>query len=228
MADSVVMVVDANPATGRRIQRALQGTEIGVIMAATLAEAIDLAAEPDLIAIFSAVSLTGGTGYELTRRVVGHRPSLAVYLLWGGFEAFDEDRAMIAGVRAGLRRPFSNEAVLALLEEQLGAVPVSSSAIEPVEPVEEELLPVGSIEPLDMPSPGDIGIPPVGDERLATFVPADYDEIPPVAVDREEVSVALERALLRPRFEPSPPVCSILIPTTCTCSASHATKVCPP
>jgi CheY-like chemotaxis protein len=174
MADSVVMVVDANPATGRRIQRALQGTEIGVIMAATLAEAIDLAAEPDLIAIFSAVSLTGGTGYE----------------------PFDEDRAMIAGVRAGLRRPFSNEAVLALLEEQLGAVPVSSSAIEPVEPVEEELLPVGSIEPLDMPSPGDIGIPPVGDERLATFVPADYDEIPPVAVDREEVSVALERAVL--------------------------------
>lgn len=196
MARSVVMVVDANPATARRMRRALQDTELDLLVATNMAEAIASAADPELIAIFSAVSIPGGNGYELTRRVVGHRPSMAVYLLWGGFEAFDEDRAMVSGVRAGLRRPFSNEAVLALLEEQLGAVPVSSTALEPVDPPEEELLPVGSIEPLDAPDPDPLPVPPVGGERLATFVPADYDELPPVRIDREEISVALERAVL--------------------------------
>ncbi len=197
MAANVVMVVDANPATARRVQRALQGTELEVISAGSLPKAMERAADPELVAIFSAVSIPGGNGYELTRRVVEHRPSMAVFLLWGGFEAFDEDRAMVAGVRAGVRRPFSNEVILAQLEELMGAVPVSSTSLEPMEPP-EEVLPVGSIEPLEPNGHTGPGLPqpPVADERLATFVPADYDEIPPVRIDREEISVALERAVL--------------------------------
>jgi CheY-like chemotaxis protein len=200
MAPSSVMVVDANPATARRFRQALAGTELSLIAVASLAQAMEHAAEADLVAIFSAVSIPGGNGYELTRRVVSHRPSMAVFLLWGGFEAFDENRAMIAGARAGLRRPFSGQAVLALLEDLMGAVPVPSTQLEPVEPFEEDL-PVGSIEPLDVANaaPGhsaELPAPPVGDERLATFVPADYEEIPPVRIDREEISVALERAVL--------------------------------
>jgi CheY-like chemotaxis protein len=197
MAPSVVMVVDANPATSRRIQSALQGTDLELRSASGMRDAIEQADDPELVAIFTAVSISGGNGYELTRRVVERRPDLAVYMLWGGFEAFDEPRAKAAGVRAGLRRPFSTEAILALIEEQLGALPVSSSSLEPMEPL-EELLPVDSIEPLDTGALSDLepAAPPVGDERLATFVPADYDEIPPVRVDREEISVGLERAVL--------------------------------
>ncbi len=197
MARSVVMVVDANPATARRVQRALEGTDLELRSASGMRDAIDHADDPDLVAIFTAVSISGGNGYELTRRVVEHRPDLAVYMLWGGFEAFDEDRALVAGVRAGLRRPFSSEAILALIEEQLGALPVSEASLEPMEPL-EELLPVDSIEPLDTGAltPVEPTAPPVGDERLAAFVPADYDEIPPVRVDREEISVGLERAVL--------------------------------
>jgi CheY-like chemotaxis protein len=197
MARSVVMVVDANPATARRVQRALEGTDLELRSASGMRDAIDHADDPDLVAIFTAVSISGGNGYELTRRVVELRPDLAVYMLWGGFEAFDEDRALVAGVRAGLRRPFSSEAILALIEEQLGALPVSEASLEPMEPL-EELLPVDSIEPLDTGAltPVEPTAPPVGDERLAAFVPADYDEIPPVRVDREEISVGLERAVL--------------------------------
>jgi len=192
------MVVDANPATARRIQRALQGSELSVQPAGSMDEAIGASGDPDLVAIFSAVSVRGGNGYELTRQVTQRRPELAVFLLWGGFEAFDEDRAMLAGVRSGLRRPFSNEAILALLEDLMGAVPVSSSSLEPVEPLADDL-PMASIEPLE--PTGNVpavvpAAPPVGDERLASFVPADYQEIPPVRVDREEISVALERAVL--------------------------------
>ena len=200
MPPSRVMVVDANPATARLFRKALEGTELQLIAATSMAQAIEHAADPDLVAIFSAVSVPGGNGYELTRRVVSHRPSMAVFLLWGGFEAFDEDRAMIAGARAGLRRPFSGHAVLALLEDLMGVMPVAATQLEPVEPLEEDL-PVGSIEPLDvtgsMPAHvPELPQPPAGDERLATFVPADYDEIPPVRIDREEISVALERAVL--------------------------------
>ena len=200
MARSVVMVVDANPATARRIQRALQGTELSVLPLGGMDDAIAQSNDPQLVAIFCAVSIRGGNGYELTRRVVEQRPDMAVFLLWGGFEAFDEDRAMVSGVRAGLRRPFSDEAILAQLEDLMGAVPVAHSALVPVEPFEEDL-PMGSIEPLEptgavpvaaVPTP----TPPVGDERLASFVPADYDELPPVRIDREEISVALERAVL--------------------------------
>ena len=198
MAASVVMVVDANPATARSVQRALQGTAIEVVSAGSLPHAVERSSDPDLVAIFSAVSIPGGNGYELTRRVVDQHPSMAVFLLWGGFEPFDQGRATAAGVRAGLRRPFSSEAVLAALEELLGAVPVSSSFLEPVEPLEEDL-PMASIEPLDA-NGGAAGrgppVPPVGDERLASFIPADYEELPPVRIDREEISVALERAVL--------------------------------
>ncbi len=203
MARSVVMVVDANPATSRNVRRALQGTEIEVLSVDGMSQAVERSNDPELVAILSAISIPGGNGYELTRRVVELNASMAVFLLWGGFEPLDQGRATSAGVRAGLRRPFSSEALLALLEELLGAVPVSSSAIEPVEPVEpvepfEEDLPLGSIEPLDANGGGVAAYPtpPVGDERLASFVPADYDEIPPMRVDREELSVALERAVL--------------------------------
>jgi CheY-like chemotaxis protein len=206
MPPSSVMVVDANPATARRIRQALRGTDLDLVAASSMDQAMEHAGDPTLVAIFSAVSIPGGNGYELTRRVVSHRPDLATFLLWGGFEAFDQDRAMVAGVRAGLRRPFSNEAVLALLEDAMGAVPVPSSSLEPVEPLEpleslEEDLPVGSIEPLDITGAvqdgtGDALVPLVGNERLATFVPADYAELPPVRIDREEISVALERAVL--------------------------------
>ncbi len=196
MATSAILVVDSNPATARRFRRALHDTELEVRLASGMADALQQAADHDLVAIFSAISIPGGNGYELTRRVVDHRPSMAVFLLWGGFEPFDEDRAMISGVRAGLRRPFSTETVLGHLEDLMGALPLRSTPLEPEEPA-EELLPVGSIEPLDSPPvqvEPSVALPPVGSERLATFVPADYDDIPPVSIDREEVSVGLERA----------------------------------
>jgi CheY-like chemotaxis protein len=199
MARSAIMVVDADAATARRIKHALRGADLDVHVVPNLQQAMGGFGEPRLVAIFSAVSLPGGNGYELARRATELRPGLPVFLLWGGFEPFDEDRAMVAGVRAGIRRPISPNAVLAHLEDVIGPVPVHAAELVNVDPI-EELLPVGSIEPLEITGPAASPAapvhPPVADERLATFVPADYESLPPVHIDREEVSVALERAVL--------------------------------
>ncbi len=199
MAPSAIMVVDADAATSRRIKRSLGGADLLVHVVPDFHEALSKASDPDLVAVFSAVSVPGGSGYELARRSIEQRPGLAVFLLWGGFEAFDDDRAMLAGVRAGIRRPISPAAVHAHLEDVLGPMPVSQTELQAVEPL-EELLPVGSIEPLEATGPVATSpvpsVPLVGDERLASFVPADYEDIPPVRIDRDTVSVALERAVL--------------------------------
>ncbi len=200
MARSAIMVVAADAATARRISRALRGADLSVRQAQDFRDAVGHLADPQLAAVFSAITVPGGSGYELARRGTEQRPDLPIFLLWGGFEAYDEQRALEAGVRAGIRRPVSSHAVLAHLEEALGPVPVAASELLGVEPL-EEVLPVGSIEPLETPSAASpplvtIAPPPVADERLASFVPADYDELPPVRIDREEVSVALERAVL--------------------------------
>jgi len=198
MACSHVLVVDADPATGRRMRRALQDTALGVREVRALEDAL-AALDGSVTAVFSAVSLPGSNGYELARRAQEQSPGLPVFLLWGGFDTYDERRAREAGVRAGLRRPFSTDALLALLEDAIGPMPLDAEALQPEE-APEESLPIGSIEPLEAGAlrqgADDALVPPVGDERLASFVPADYDEIPVVRIDREEVSVALERAVL--------------------------------
>jgi len=201
MATGAVLVVDANPATARRIRRALRGAALEVAGVRSMAEALIRASQLDLLAVFSAVRLPAGSGYQLTRRLREAHPSLPVFLLWGGFETYDEALAREAGVWAGLRRPLGTEALIAQLEEVIGPVPLDANDFPPAEE-DEELLPVSSIEPLEItgglpPEPSPSAQPPlVGGERLASFVPNDYATLPPVKVDRAEISVGLERAVL--------------------------------
>ncbi|MFH1463961.1 MAG: response regulator [Pseudomonadota bacterium] len=200
MARNALLVVDADTATARRVTRALDGADVEVRVARDLPAALEAANRDGAVVALVAVSLPGASGYDLARRLRDETPWIAVYMLWGGFEVLDERRVAEVGACGSLRRPLSADAVLAVVENAIGAVPVASADLQPVEDT-EETLPVGSFEPLDgadsrSPPEDDALVPLLGTERLAAFIPGDYKELPVVRIDREEVSVALERAVL--------------------------------
>ena len=207
MARRAVMVVDPDPSTSRKLEKALQGSALDVIHLRTLQEALDACEGSVPVAVLSAISLPTGNGYDLARRLQQLELGVPVFLLWGGFEILDAKRAEGCGVRAGIRKPLTADVLLDQLEGVLGEIPqeppVPEQQVAKTQPTEpEEILPVGSIEYLDTgpvvepgPQPEAI-VPPVGDERIATFVPNDYDSLPPVKLDREQLSVAMERAIL--------------------------------
>jgi CheY-like chemotaxis protein len=200
MARNALLVVDTDPATARRVTRALDGTGVEVRVARDASAALAAASGAGAVVALVAISLPGASGYDLARRLRDEAPWVAVYLLWGGFEVLDEKRVAEVGACGSLRRPLSADAVLAAVENAIGAIPVADTALQPVDEP-EEALPVGSIEPLEGADQGarlddDALVPLVGSERLAAFIPGDYQALPVVHLDREEVSVALERAVL--------------------------------
>jgi len=67
MASRVVLVVDPDPATARKVRGALQGVALDVRSASTFADGRDAASEPGLAVALCALSLPGGSGYELAR-----------------------------------------------------------------------------------------------------------------------------------------------------------------
>jgi len=199
------MVVDPNPSTSRKLEKALQGSALDVLQLRTPEETLAACQESVPVAVFSAISLPAGNGYELARRLQQVEAGVPVFLLWGGFEILDGKRAEGCGVRAGIRKPLTSDVLLDHLEGVLGEIPEEPPLLDeefveeqPSEP--EEILPVDSVEYLDtgpaVETEPEAIVPPVGDERIATFVPNDYDPLPPVKLDREQLSVAMERAIL--------------------------------
>ena len=72
------------------------------------------------------------------------------------------------------------------------ALPGLAAAQEAGAPIEARV--PASVAPRAAPPLG--GRPPASDERVATFLPRDYQQLEPVAVDPEVVGPALERAIL--------------------------------
>ena len=199
MPESYVLVVDPDPFTARRVEEALRGFGFGVLAARDAAEAVTTAEGVDLSVVLSCASLPRGNGYELARVLRGRHPAAAVFLLAGGFEVYNEQRAEEAGVIGQIRKPFSAEGLRANLEQVLG--PLTSVVL--VEDVPEGLedLAASDVVPLvpDSPVPtANRAAPraPASDERVATFLPRDYQQLEPVAVDPAVVGPAIERAIL--------------------------------
>ncbi|MDP2305934.1 MAG: response regulator [Pseudomonadota bacterium] len=224
MPTRTVLVVDASPLSARRVQEALRGTGFTVVVAANNADA-EVAVEAGGISVaLAALSFPGGNGYDLARVVKTRSPEAVVFLLCGGFEVFNGERADQVGVYGRINRPFAVDTLVRHLEAALGPLapgggtdtPAPSSEFDPVLPIRRPPVVVNNpapVEPADTiqaydgpmapaPAPAaalDDGASPrtsVGDERLASFLPREWRSHPPVRVDPDVVGPALERAIL--------------------------------
>ncbi len=208
MSQPYVLVVDPNPTTARRVHDALNGSAFGFLSARDAHEAAAASAGHDLAVVLSSASLPRGNGYDLARQIREDHPAAAIFLLAGGFEVYNQQRADEAGVTGQVRKPFSVEGLRAHLEQVLGPLgPRPADATDPGDvAVDGSLEELGStaIEPLVTTEPitpvaatPRVGsAPPASDERVASFLPRDYQELEPVAVDPDIVGPALERAIL--------------------------------
>lgn len=222
---SVVLVVDPLAQTSQRVAQALLGTRLVVRSARDASDAEVILDRDEVAAVFTAVVLPGGNPYDLTRSVHARHPEAPVFLVSGGFDVVNGERAAEAGVAGRLSRPFSAETVRRLLESALG--PLSAEESRSGEPDEETLDPAsvealgdldavalgaavpfpdssaGAEAPRVRPAtprlvevPQPEAAPPIADERRASFLPRDWRTIPPVQVDPEVVGPAMERAIL--------------------------------
>lgn len=200
MASRTVLVVDASPLSARRVQEALRGTPFLVKVATSASEA-ELAVEAGGIAVaLAALSFPGGNGYDLAKLVKSRSPEAVVFLLCGGFEVFNGERADQAGVYGRINRPFTVDALNRHLEAALGPLGGSDAPSAPATDFEPVPLRAaaeppaydGPVTPAPEPTPR----PAVADERVASFLPREWRTYPPVRVDPEVVGPAVERAIL--------------------------------
>ncbi|MCB9744245.1 MAG: response regulator [Alphaproteobacteria bacterium] len=206
MIGKTVLVVDTNPATLARVREAFERSDFEVLSARSVDQAKAHASSKSIDLAFSAVRLPGGhSGYELARSLRESHPAALVYLLSGGFDVYDADRAAEAGVDGRIKVPFTAKSLRGRVEEALGpltfkAMPEPQAVdVEPVPlpvaaQISEELLrtiPEGALSPALPVQPA-----PVSDERLATFLPRDFRYAEPVAVDPAVVGPAIERAIM--------------------------------
>lgn len=207
MSQPYVLVVDPNPTTARRVQDAIAGSGFGLIAARDAQEAAAASAGHDLAVVLSSAALPRGNGYDLARQIREDHPAAAIFLLAGGFEVYNRQRAADAGVTGQVRKPFTVESLRAHLEQVLGPLgggeaddtPESADDDAPVPELTtaaiEPLVATDPVPPVAPPSHG-APPPPTSDERVASFLPRDYQSQPPVSVDPDIVGPALERAIL--------------------------------
>jgi two-component system response regulator (stage 0 sporulation protein F) len=212
MPTRIVLVVDASPLSARRVHEALRGTGFTVVVAASGPEA-EAAIDAGGIAVaLAALSFPGGNGYDVARSVKTRSPEAVVFLLCGGFEVFNGERADQVGVYGRINRPFTVDTLLRHLEAALGPLGTPAdtpapAAVPDFEPVTRRAAPAplpdasdaiqaydGPIAPA--PDPATTPRTAVGDERLASFLPREWRSHPPVRVDPDVVGPALERAIL--------------------------------
>ncbi|NOY28000.1 MAG: response regulator [Oligoflexia bacterium] len=207
MSQSFVLVVDPNPSTARRVENALKGAGYAFLAARDAAQAAALSEGVDLAVVLSCASLPRGNGYDLARQLRERHPAAAVFLLAGGFDVYNQQRAEEAGVTGRIRKPFTADGLRANLEQVLGPLSTGApaSAADDGDPVSD--LDRGGLEPLVDTQPVAVGPPAlsslsstrqplVADERIATFLPRTYQQLEPVVVDPDVVGPALERAIL--------------------------------
>ncbi len=225
MTLSTVLILHPDPSTVQRIQDALEGGFQQVIHTAVPAEATALARGHDVALVVVAASLRGASGYALAGELKDAWPAASVILTTSGFEIFDSIRAKQAGVSGHIRQGFRPGAFRSLVESLVGPLEASAPAPAPVsapppppaaapspdayDPEDElgqpltlvpsALEPIPSLHsqptqvaPVVAPAPS----PPTGEERLATFLPRDYRQVPLVRVDPDVISPAVERAIL--------------------------------
>jgi CheY-like chemotaxis protein len=198
MPAPTVLVVDPNPATLRRVEEALAELPFQVRSARDGDEALAMPGLGDVAVVIAAASLPKGSGYDFARVVRDRWPAAALVLMTGGFEVYHRTRAAEAGVGAHLAKPFTVQRLRSCLEDLIGPmggdfdeVPVAPTA--PTPPVLAP--PVAAPAPVAA-APAPLPRPPITVERVATFLPRDFAELPLVRVDPAVIGPELERAVL--------------------------------
>ena len=126
MRQPCVLVVDPNPATLKRVQAALDGAAYPVLSARDAVEAEGRAGDNSIAVVLSSTGLPRGNGYDLARTLLAHHPQAKVFLMSGGFEVYNRDRAEQAGVTGRISKPFSPDGLRARLEAVLGPLPAGT------------------------------------------------------------------------------------------------------
>lgn len=196
MAQVNVLVVDPSPATARKVEEVLGPLGVTVLTARDAVEAeAQLRTRPPGV-LLTAVTLPKGNGYDLAKAAHARVPGLPTFLMSGGFEVYNPERAREAGVSGRIARPFTPEALRALLDPVLAPLR-DAAVVEPVEvAVEGDTEPGIETRPALDARPAAPWRPPTTDERIATLLPRDYQQLPLVRVDPAVVGPAMERAIL--------------------------------
>lgn len=188
MSQPIILVVDPNPLTHRRVAEAFADLRVEILSARDAQDAEQRARDLPIAVLLASTVLPRGNGYDLARALRAANPEIATWLLSGGFEVYNPDRAHDAGVNGNIPKPFSSALLRVTVASALGlGRPGGVEARGADEPAE---LPV---EVLDAAQPY---APPTSAERIATFLPRDYAQIPLVRVDPTVVGPAMERAIL--------------------------------
>jgi len=185
MTEPTLLVVDPNPATLRRAEEAFAGMDLRVQHARDAQEAEARVEGVNLVLVLASASLPRGNGYDLARSLRSRSPSTSVFLMTGGFEVYNRSRAEECGVAGHLAKPFT---VSAVRDAVLAVTGPLDAARAPV--------PAPPVAVPHTPAPPPVAPPPVSAERVATFLPRDYKDVPVVAVDASVVGPALERAVM--------------------------------
>jgi DNA-binding NarL/FixJ family response regulator len=200
MAAPTVLVVDPLPQTAQRVEEAMAETGFAIVRAANAGEVEPLLEADEIAVVLTAITFPRGNGYDLARQVKARHPEAVVFLVCGGFEVYNADRAAEVGVFGRINRPFTVDALRKHLESALGPLNIepeelpddATARLEPLEPsvavVEEE----PHLEPMEPPPERSM----IEDEWLPTFLPRDYKTWPAVRVDPAVVGPAMERAIL--------------------------------
>lgn len=208
MAQSLILVVDPNPLTHRRVVEALAELRLEIVCVRDAPEALARAAASPVAVLLASVLLPRGNGYDLVRAVRAQHPAASCFLLAGGFDVYNGDRARDAGVAGRIGKPVNSEGLRAQIIGILGAEPAVASTAGPstVEPAATPVSVEGpvdvAVEALDGAEPAEVAedttpyTAPTSSERIATFLPRDYAQIPLVRVDPTVVGPAMERAIL--------------------------------
>lgn len=187
MTEPTLLVVDPNPATLRRVEEAFAGMDLRVRHARDAQEAEAGVEGVNLVLVLASASLPRGNGYDLARSLRSRSPGTSVFLMTGGFEVYNRSRAEECGVAGHLAKPFT----VAAVRDAVLAVTGPLDAARAPEPAPEPPVAVPHT-----PAPPPVAPPPVSAERVATFLPRDYQDVPVVAVDSSVVGPALERAVM--------------------------------
>ena len=198
MSLSTVLVLHPDPNLAQSVRDALDGVCEQVLHAPSSTHLQELASGVDMALVVVAATLRGANGYAVAAEVKEIWPAASVVLTTNGFEVFDQRRAKLSGIGGHARQPFTPESFRSTVESLVGELtPVSPSGREedglgrPLSLTPSALQPVVSLTPATA-SPLS---PPVSSERLATFLPRDYRQVPLVQVDPEVVGPAVERAI---------------------------------
>jgi CheY-like chemotaxis protein len=204
MSLSTVLVIHPDPNLAQSVRVALDGVCEQVLHATCATNLQELTSGVDMALVVVAATLRGANGYAAAAEVKESWPAASVILTTNGFEVFDQRRAKLSGVGGHVRQPFTPESFRTAVESLVGELaPVTASASpaagrdddglgSPLSLTPSALQPVPSLAPSAAPLPS----PPVSNERLATFLPRDYRQVPLVQVDPEVVGPAVERAIL--------------------------------